>query len=515
MRVVGQHRLPLASPGSPRAWPRAAPASALPPSPPPRRKAAPVELWCAIALPDLMLEVRPAVPGAPVAVVEPARREILAANAAAAAAGVRPGQSTATAWALCPGLAPVPRDPAAEARALEGLANWAARFSSRLSLEHRGLVLEVGASLRLFGGLEALLERMEAGLAALGYTHELGVAPTPLAAAWRARSGASDPVTGRDCLAGAVAPLSLSAMALEPKTHEALQGLGLRTIGELMRLPRAGLGRRYGPGLIESLDRALGRFPDPRPCWSAPPVFERKVELPVESTSLKLIGLACVRLTGELAGFAHARGAAVRRLALALETERETVTTTLECQAPLRDAGRLHALAMTRLETVGLPAPVRSMQLRVTDFVEHAPGRTFPTIESPESDALDAVLSRIAARLGDQAIVRLAPAPDHRPERAGRIRRPQARRLEAAGLVRPGWPLWILSRPRRLPRIEGWPSAGGRLHVLGPPERIESGWWDGQGIARDYYRMSVPGGAEHWVYRDRVAGDWFLHGYFL
>lgn len=515
MSALSQHPLPLESPDSRQPEPAPAPASVLPPASPPRKKTIRRDLWCAIVLPSLMLEVRPSVPGTPVAVIEPARREILAVNTAAATAGVRPGQSTTTAWALCPGLRSVIRDPGAETRALERFAGWAGQFSPRLFLEGQGLVLEVGASLRLFGGLQALIGKIKAGLTTLGYTYLLGVAPTPLAALWRARSGQSDPVTDRDFLAGAVSSLPLAVMGLDPKPHEALRGLGLRTIGELIRLPRAGLGRRYGHGLLELLDKALGRVPDPRTCWSAPPVFEGRVELPVESTSLTLIGLAYTRLAEELAGFVHTREVAIRSLAMTLETGHETVKNRLECHAPLRDAERLHALIMTRLETVDLPGPVRNVKLLAADFVDHAPERTFSIIEGPESDALDAVLSRIAARLGEQAIMRLAPAPDHRPERASWIWRPRTRRITTAGLVRPGWPLWILVRPRRLPRIEDWPSQGGRMAALTAIERIESGWWDGHGIARDYYRMSVPGGAEHWVYRNRSNGDWFLHGYFL
>lgn len=513
MRVVSQNRLPLESPDSRGATPLRAPA--LKRQAPPREHLAPAQLWCAIVLPCLMLEVRPTVPGTPVAVIEPARREILAVNGSGATAGVRPGQLSTTAWALCPRLTTVIRDLGAEARALERLAGWAGQFSSRLALEEQGLILEVGASLRLFGGLEALLERIKVGLRTLGYTATLGVAPTALAALWRARSAKPAPVCERDLLPGAVSGLPLSAMGLEPKTHEALQGLGLGTIGDLMRLPRAGLGRRYGPALLALVDKALGRTSDPRPGWSPPPVFEGRVELPLESTSLGLIGFAYARLTEELAGFVHAREAAVRSLVIGLETEYKRVKTVLECHVPLRDAERLQALILTRLEAIDLPAPVRSVRLAATDFVDHAPERTFSIIEDPESDALETVLARIAARLGERAIVRLAPGPDHRPERASRIWCPRLHRIEIEGLVRPAWPLWLLAQPRALPRIEGWPSEGGRLKALTPPERIESGWWDGRGIARDYYRMSAPGGAEHWVYRDRTSGAWFLHGYFL
>lgn len=515
MKAATQPRLPLDAP-DPRRLPCSVPAPAgPPPAAPPRERAARAELWCAIVLPALVLEVRPAVPGTPLAVVEPARREVLAANAAARAAGVRAGQSTTTAWAVCPGLAAVARDPQAEARSLERLAGWAAQFSPRLAIEPGGIVLEVGASLRLFGGLAHLLETLEGGLGGLGYTFRLGTAPTPLAALWRARSGRGEPVTGNDGLAGSIALVPLAALDLDPKTHAALRGLGLATAGELMRLPRAGLARRYGAGLGAMLDKALGRCPDPRPCWSAPPVFEGRLELPLESTSLKLIGLACERLAGELAGFVRARGAAVRSLEVVLETEGDMAGTVLECHAPLRDAGRLRDLVMTRLEATALPGPVRKVAMRSADFVEHAPERTFAFVERPACSALDAVLSRIAARLGEQAVVRLAPGPDHRPERASRTWRPGRGRPEEAGIVRPGWPLLLLARPRPLPCIAGWPSAGGRLEALAPAERIESGWWDGRGIARDYYRMGAPGGAEHWVYRDREHGGWFLHGHFV
>lgn len=515
MKVAGQPRLPLETP-RPRHSPVVAAAPAeLPPAAPPRERAAPAELWCAIVLPALLLEVRPAAPGTPLAVVEPARREILAVNRAAAAAGVRAGQSSTTAWAVCPALAAVARDPEAEARALERLAGWAAQFSPRLAIEPPGLVLEVGASLRLFGGLASLRERLEAGLAGLGYTFRLGIAPTPLAALWRARCGHGEPVTGHDRLPGSLACLPLAAMALDPRTHAALEDLGLATVGEVMRLPRAGLARRYGTELTRLLDRALGRHPDPRPAWQAPPVFEGRLELPVESSSLKLIGIACERLAGELAGFVRAREAAVRSLEVRLETPAEAVATVLECHAPLRDAGRILALVMTRLEATALPGPVRKVAMRSADFVEHAPERGFAIIENAESSALDAVLSRIAARLGGQALVRLAPGADHRPEHASRIWRPGRRGPGEAGIVRPGWPLLLLARPRPLPCIADAPSAGGRLEALAPPERIESGWWDGRGVARDYYRMGSPGGAEHWVYRDRVHGGWFLHGHFL
>lgn len=475
----------------------------------PRPAAATGALWCAIVLPRLVLEVRPLAKARPLAVFDPGRRMILAANPAAAAAGVHPGQSTTTAWARCPALVACIRDPAAEAGALERLAGWAAQFSPRITRETEGVVLEIGASLSLFGGLAALVGRLETGLAALGYTAECACAPTPLAALWLARAGRSKPVIAMDRIAGALAPLPLATMGLGETTRKALAGLGLECIGELMRLPRAGLARRYRPELVAALDRALGRLPDPRPAWSAAPRYAGGLELAVETESLEFIRHALARLTEELAGFLRAREACVRALDLVLETERQVLETTISCHAPLDDSGRMLELLATRLEAFTLPAPVRRVALEAKDFTSRRPERPLPGETMP----LAPVLARLAARLGEAAAVRLSPAPDPRPERATRSAHP-GEAPGRPGAPRSGWPLLLLAEPRPLPEIAGLPCLDGRLEPLEGPERIESGWWDGGDVARDYYCMRARNGARLWVFHDRKRRGWYLHGYF-
>ena len=48
------------------------------------------------------------------------------------------------------------------------------------------------------------------------------------------------------------------------------------------------------------------------------------------------------------------------------------------------------------------------------------------------------------------------------------------------------------------------------------PERIERGWWDGRGVARDYYiaRARPSHGARLWVFQERQSKRWYLHGVF-
>ncbi len=45
------------------------------------------------------------------------------------------------------------------------------------------------------------------------------------------------------------------------------------------------------------------------------------------------------------------------------------------------------------------------------------------------------------------------------------------------------------------------------------PERIETGWWRGEHIQRDYFRVTTASGQRFWLYRDHHGG-WFLHGLF-
>ena len=104
--------------------------------------------------------------------------------------------------------------------------------------------------------------------------------------------------------------------------------------------------------------------------------------------------------------------------------------------------------------------------------------------------------------------------PEHRPERAWRPVAPGEQPpppRDGSGGARP---LWLVEPPRRLKENRGVPHDGGPLELLAGPERIESGWWDGGEIARDYFIARAPNAALLWVYRERGAAGWYLHGVF-
>ena len=125
-------------------------------------------LWLALLLPALPLQLAErALPCiGPLAIVEgpPQRLVVIHCNAAAQAAGVTPGMKLAAAQALARELIALERNAEREQAALAELAGWAYQFSSHVVLQPDGLLLEVGGSVRLFGGRARLHRAIADGL---------------------------------------------------------------------------------------------------------------------------------------------------------------------------------------------------------------------------------------------------------------------------------------------------------------------------------------------------------------
>jgi len=475
-------------------------------------------LWLALYLPALPLEVfaraDPALEPFVVYVDERVQK-ILIANRAARSLGVRPGMGLGAAHVLAPGLRVRPRDAVAERALIERLATWAGQFTSHVSIcAPQLLLLEIEGSLKLFGGLASLLERIRTQISALGFEAVTSVAPTPLAATWFARVGREVHVTDPSSLARVLAALPLVCMELTGKQRDVLHGMGVRTVGEALRLPRAGLARRIGADLIANLDRALGRAPDPRPHYNAPARYRGDLALPgsVETTEGLLFALH--RLLQELGGFLLARGVGATALMLVLHhAKRATTQIMLGLVTPSRNIDHLYTLWRERLARVELSAPVEEITLRADALMPLA-SQTVDLFSPRHADpqARMALIERLKARLGEDAVRGIALVAEHRPERAWRYATPG----EAAGTIASGMrPLWLLSSPLRLEERQGTPWFEGALVLEPDRERIESGWWDDGDVRRDYFVAHGRTGTRLWVYRELTGTrGWFLHGMF-
>lgn len=514
-------------------------------------------LWLCLHFPELPLEIfsRADSTHAPLAISsdEGNRAHVLLCNHPALAHGIQPRMKISAAYALSANLIVQRRNEAAERAALEHIAAWATQYTPMVSLVPTcAIVLEIGSSLTLFAGLENLLARLKRDLKTLGYEACLGIAPTPLGATWLARAGTGEPVTDGHMLRTRLQPLPMQVLNLPSEILIRLTDLGLHCIGDCLRMPRDGLARRFGLQLLLALDQALGKVADVRQTFAPPSRFASRLLLPAPASNCEALLFGTHRLLLELAGFLQARAAGIQELHVQLLHPKGAPTpVTLRLVTASRNADYLRELLQVQLEGLQLSQPVEEIRLHV-DHVQSLPAqhqglfsdRNLPTVDEAKVEPTHTaewlakqslmpahqyqLVERLRARLGEDAVRGLCLVPEHRPERTYRSYRagePYARkdlrstwRLSASEGSRCCFgarPLWLLVEPLPLKEVHGHPWLQGELRLQPGLERIESGWWDGQDIRRDYFVAHNPKGSRFWIFRERRNScRWFLHGIF-
>jgi protein ImuB len=420
---------------------------------------------------------------------------------------------------------------------LAALVQRAQAFTSRVALESSDAVLlELAGSQRMFGGLAPLLQALRA---AFPRPLQLALAPTPLAAVLLARAGRNCCVLSPARLAGRLAPLALRHLHWPQQELQRLHSMGVTTLAELLRLPRAGLARRIGPAHLLQLDRLTGARSDPRLALPAPPRFRERVDPDYETVDRDRLLAALAPALTRLEEFLRERQRGVMALRLVLHGRRGNFAECiLRCVVPEYRAARFTALLAARLEATTIAGPVQRMEItagRLRRFMAHsaslwAPGEQGGGAAAQASEFLQTVM----ARLGEPAVYGLAEGDEHRPEKqqcqvapslvcetlhATARKLPAATLPAAAGAPRP---LGLLPEPLPLQTIRDATGqvqrllhAGADLTLLSGPERIETGWWDGAEVARDYYVARAADGGQWWVFREcHAPRHWFLHGCF-
>lgn len=469
--------------------------------------------WVCIGLPQLALDKRQrevADTTQPLALLSgPVQRRIVhVANIAAQQHGVRAGLSLANAQALCPGLQWHPFDPVATEQLRQRIAAWAYRFSAQVTTDFPdAVVLEIGRSRRLFGEWPELQARLREELRSWGITHRLCAAPYPMAAHVLAMAGDEFDAWGVDShrVQAALGCLPVQRAGLDAASVLSLQRLGLRQLRQVFDLPRDGLARRTSPTLLLQLDRMRGLLPTPVRYYHPPDQFDVRIEFDAEVESHLALAFPLRRLIDDLGLFLSARDGGAQQLNLFLAHEgRPPTRVVVGLLSPERDPARLFELARTRLEQASCPAPVRALRVQVTHLPPFVPG-TQDLFDSRSQQALtwSQLRERLRARLGDASVQGVGMRAEHRPELATLAHATS----DLAVLPEQLRPAWLLPVPRPLrERV---------LRVLSGPERIESGWWDGADVRRDYYRVETTAGQQAWVFcAPGERGPYMLHGWF-
>lgn len=423
---------------------------------------------------------------------------------------------------------------------LASLAQHCQQISDHISLDGEdAMVLEIGSSLRYFGSLLAIRKQIDAALAqttasAGVETHvHHAVSPSASASLLLARSGRQLALRHEQDLRSQLGSIPTDAMAVSPKIRNKLKKCGLFYLRDIWRLPVPELRIRFGRDLSDYLQQCLAQKPEPRARWQQDISYRDCYEAENGLYSLAQIVCACETLLERFETFLRRHHVSSDLLTWMLDYGHgEPEIVTIQVRKPERDARLFLLLLETRLASISLRAEVYRVSLQAEKFSAHV-----PDIASWHAGGADTelrnntLLEQLAARLGDHGVHRLLLRRDYCPEFATRsvpyLESPAEDEYSLlASLYTPAAPIqnpcWLLKPPQAISVRNNQLYYQSAVTLLRGPRRIETRWWEDQGIRRDYYIAANEQGTLLWIFQDlskknRQApaySGWFLHGLF-
>lgn len=399
-----------------------------------------------------------------------------------------------------------------------------------MAVLEEAVLIEVGASARLFGGLAQLRLRIEAEGTALG-VEAVAWAPSATAALALMRAGLSDGFAGP--LPSLLDKLPLETITAVASHQGTLQRLGCRTLGDVRKLPRGGLSRRFDKELLARLDQAYGLRPEVYEWVQLPETFSARLEFQYRVEHAPALMYGARRLLMQMSSWLAARHMGVTAFTLrwAHDAMRgKTAGTggelTVGTAEPTQSVEHLSRLLNEHLAKVELLAPAGDIELLACQTIpiqQESKSLLPETIRQGEATWL--VLERVQARIGKDDVVRPLLWADHRPEWMQRWPGAQEPLPRATpGVYELPLPDWVLDEPLRLAERGNRPIYQGPLVLLLGPDRVEGGWWHRVGdgaeedqcnVQRDYWIAQSEHAGRLWIFQRRLANDetgWFLHG---
>ncbi len=473
---------------------------------------------------------------------------LVATDAVAERHGLTRGQSLADARAILPALDAVDDDPEADARLLAVTADWAERYTPLVALSGADdLMLDITGCAHLFGGEAALLADVQARIGDQGFAGRAAIADTPGGAWALSRYGAPTvvPVGG---LAAALEPLPMAALRLDVETVAAMDRVGLKTIGQVIAMPRAPLAARFGAALIRQLDRALGHDEEAisprRPTPSL--MSERRFAEPIARE--EDIAATLAALAASLAEALERHGQGARLLDYSLfRVDGVVARIRVGASRPVRSPKLILSLFREKFAALGdsLDAGFGfdTARLSVLEAAVTTGAQVDLAGDAAGEADLEQLVDRIGARLGAGSVRTIRRHGSHVPERAV-VHRSWSEGGTATAAM-PGFreapddapddgplerPVRLFAHPEPVEALaevpDGppvrfrWRRAVFQVARAEGPERIASEWWREDSLTRDYFRVEDPTGHRFWLYREGLYGRetaaprWFLHGVF-
>lgn len=442
----------------------------------------------------------------PVVIVESQRCRIIQYNEIAEQQGIKPNMGLGSAASLCRDLQVHPYHPQTELSKLQEIAQWLYLITSDVVLmPSQGILLRATPMLNLYEGLQNYWTKVSTHLSELKLSFQFGCGFSPFSAKLMALAGANFISEDKSVMQQALSPLPLTLTDLSSTTVEKLQRVGVTTLQGLLELPLQDIARRFDIDLVNYVGRLTGQFKHPVDFYHPTESFQVYLELLFEIENVQWVEKPLAKLLRQLETFLKLRDKVAFELCLTLH-QRDKQAQHLQLTSAQGDylCQRWQQLASLSLESVTLNGPVIGLTLKVERQGEPlSSARDFFAGQKGQMNALE-LLSLLQAKLGKNAVLKPNIACDPRPEKASQYRpadEPDVPINTIPALLRPAMQL-----PAPISLQE-------QVSLVHGPERIVSGWWDGDEIMRDYYIAHTKQGRWLWVFRDQHK-HWFLHGYF-
>jgi len=492
-----------------------------------------LSIWFRHLATDRMVRLHPELRDKPFLLYasEHGRMVVRASSRALDREGIVPGMVVADVRAILPSVEVLPDEPETTEKLLKDLAEWFLRYTPVAATDPPdGLMLDITGCTHLWGGEFSYLKSIVLRLRKGGYDVKVAIADT-IGAAWAmARHGKNGTIVEPGRQAEALRSLPPAALRLEVTILQRLEKLGFRQIGQLSRIPRTNLRRRFGDVLLIRLGQALGTEPEILNPVQPPPLYQEWLPTLEPIRTAKGIEIALQRLLDTLCERFFNEGKGMRTGTFkGYRVDGKVEQISIGTNRASRNAAHLFKLFELKIQEIEPALGIELFVLEAT-LVEEVSETQEALWSMGNSDhaAIAELLDNIAGKVGMKSIHRYLPLEHHWPE---------ASIKEVSSLVEEPETTWRTDRPRPLhllPHPEpievmvalpDYPPLhfrykGNLIKVdkADGPERIEQEWWLQTGPPRDYYYVEDENGARYWLFRLGTYGNgeprWFLHGFF-
>jgi protein ImuB len=441
----------------------------------------------------------------PLIILDPQENKVLQLNKQALDVGIRVNMSLGSAAMLERDLQVLPYDRKVEQKKLQEVADSLYLLTSDITFfEPQGLLLRIHNMLNLYGGLSPYWKVIQSQLDGTKLHYHYATGHSPLAAKMLAQAAWDQVTDNSSKLKSRVKECTLQQTELEQKIIQKLLRVGIHSVRDLLNIPLADIAKRFNLDLVTYLGKLNGEFKHPVDFYHPTECFSRYLELPYEIDSTLLLQYPLQHILGELEQFLKVRDLLTQRLILTFHLRDQAL---LEVHIGSEQGEYLAQkwlnLSTLKLESIKLKGPVLAISLKTEGVQLNNPQKQ--DLFSRKNSAMSnfQLVSLLQAKLGEHAVLSLKLVDDYRPELANIYSSPLKKQV-LPQLLQGLRPSFLLAQPERLKE---------QISIIHGPERLCTGWWDNQGITRDYFVARGVQGQWFWVYRTPGA-HWFLHGVF-